>query len=209
MGRVRGQPWYPGETLIAGIGQGFMLSTPLQLASVTSTLAMRGVRLRPQAIERVEDPQARQSIGLVPEPLATVALNDPANWEKVVDSMVDVVHGERGTARHLAEGIGYRMAGKTGTAQVFTVAQDEEYDEDNIAKTLRDHALFIAFAPVEKPRIAVAVLVENGGSGSRTAAPIARTVMDAYLLGAMPPKKPAEDLLLTEHASRAQGAGAL
>ena len=184
--------------------------TPLQLASATATLAMRGVRLRPQAIERIEDPQARQSIGLVPEPLSTVSPQNVGNWEQVVDAMTKVVHGKRGTARHIAEGATYRIAGKTGTAQVFSIGQEEEYEEDKIAKTLRDHALFIAFAPVEKPRIAVAVLVENGGSGSRTAAPIARSVMDAYLLGEQPPKKPREDLLLTESdAAAAAAPGAL
>lgn len=195
--RVRGQPWYPGETLIAGIGQGFTLATPLQLASVTATMAMRGARLKPQTIARIEDPQVRQSIALVPEPVASLSPPNVRNWETVVEAMTEVVHGRRGTARRIAEGATYRMAGKTGTAQVFTIGQEEEYDEDTIDKLLRDHALFISFAPVEKPRIAVAVLVENGGGGSTTAAPMARIVMDAYLLGESRPRKPADDLLLT------------
>jgi penicillin-binding protein 2 len=104
------------------------------------------------------------------------------NWREVLKGMTDVVEGERGTARRIRNDA-YRIAGKTGTAQVFTVKQDEEYDEDKIDKSLRDHALFIAFAPVEDPKIAVAVLVENGGHGGAVAAPIARTIMDAYLLG--------------------------
>ena len=207
--RARGQPWYPGETLITGIGQGFMLTTPLQLASATATLAMRGVRLRPQVIERIENPQVRQSSGLIPEQISSVSPQRVRNWETIVEAMTDVVHGARGTARRIAEGATYRMAGKTGTAQVFTIGQEDEYEEDKIDKHLRDHALFISFAPVEKPRIAVAVLVENGGGGSRTAAPIARIVMDAYLLGGKPPARPADDLLLTEHLRPLAEQGAL
>ncbi len=207
--RVRGQPWYPGETLIAGIGQGFVLATPLQLASATATLAMRGARLRPQVIQRIEDPQVRQSMGLVPEPIPSLTSHNTDNWEAIVSAMTDVVHGARGTARRIAKGATYRIAGKTGTAQVFTVGQEEEYDADTIDKRLRDHALFIAFAPVEKPRIAVAVLVENGGSGSRTAAPIAREVMDAYLLSETRPAPPANDQLLTRSASDERASDAL
>jgi len=108
---------------------------------------------------------------------------NPEHWERVISAMVDVVHGPRGTARRIGAGIAYRMAGKTGTAQVFGVAQDQEYDAEKVDKKLQDHALFIAFAPVEEPRIAVAVLVENGGSGSKAAAPIARRVLDHYLIG--------------------------
>jgi penicillin-binding protein 2 len=104
------------------------------------------------------------------------------NWEHVHKSMVDVVHGLRGTARRISQGLDYQVAGKTGTAQVFGIAQDEEYDEEEVHEKLRDHALFISYAPADSPRIAVAVIVENGGHGSSVAAPIARRIMDAYLL---------------------------
>ena len=176
------QPWYPGETLITGIGQGFTLTTPLQLAHGTATLAMRGLKLSPRVVmhrERREPaPVPRQEV----EPAADhLAAQDPANWQKVIRSMEAVVHGTQGTARRISVGADYRIAGKTGTAQVFSIGQNEKYDEASVAKALRDHALFVAFAPVDSPRIAVSVLVENGGSGSRTAAPIARTVMDRFM----------------------------
>ena len=102
-------------------------------------------------------------------------------WENVLNAMRDVLQGETGTARATGLGAPYTMAGKSGTAQVFTVAQEEEYDEEEIDERLRDHALFIAFAPFDDPQIAVSVIVENGSSGSRVAAPIARAIMDQYL----------------------------
>lgn len=178
--RSRGQVWFPGETLITGIGQGFTLATPLQLAMATATLSTRGVRLRPQVVLRRDESTTQSSVDLVPETLDTVTPNLENNWQTVIDAMADVVHGPKGTARQIGKGATYRIAGKTGTAQVFGIAQDEEYDEEKVDKKLRDHALFIAFAPVDSPRIAVAVLVENGGSGSKAAAPIARKVMDHY-----------------------------
>lgn len=178
--RSKGQAWFPGETLITGIGQGFTLATPLQLAMATATLSTRGVRLRPQIVLRREDAVSQSSVDLVPETLDTIAPHLEANWQTIINAMADVVHGPRGTARRIGVGATYRIAGKTGTAQVFGIAQDEEYDAEKLDKKLLDHALFIAFAPVDNPRIAVAVLVENGGSGSRAAAPIARKVMDHY-----------------------------
>ena len=117
---------------------------------------------------------------LVPETLDTIAPNLETNWQTVINAMADVVHGPKGTARRIGVGATYRIAGKTGTAQVFGIAQNEEYDADKVDKKLHDHALFIAFAPVDNPRIALAVLVENGGSGSKAAAPIARKVLDHY-----------------------------
>ena len=193
--RSRGEAWFPGETLITGIGQGFTLSTPLQLAMATATLSTRGVRLRPQVILRRDDAISEGTVDLVPETLDTITPNDPENWQRVIDAMADVVHGERGTARRIGVGAPFRIAGKTGTAQVFGIAQDEEYEEDKVDKKLRDHALFIAFAPVENPSIAVAVLVENGGSGSRAAAPIARKVLDYYFQRVADPD--GEQLMLT------------
>ncbi len=176
---ARNQAWFPGETLITGIGQGFMLATPLQLAVSTAIIANRGHFLAPRVVQAVG--QGGDISALGEEEVSRVRLDDPEDWEEVVQAMVDVVHAPRGTARRIAEGMGYRMAGKTGTAQVFSLGQDEEYEAEEVEKRLRDHALFVAFAPVGDPRIAVAVLVENGGGGSSTAAPIARTVVDHYL----------------------------
>jgi penicillin-binding protein 2 len=109
-------------------------------------------------------------------------LKNPDDWEYVVEAMAGVMHGPKGTARRAGRGAPYKMAGKTGTAQVFSLAEDEEYDADEVRERLRDHALFIGFAPVDNPRIAVAVIVENGGSGSGTAAPVARALFDSWLL---------------------------
>jgi len=181
---VKSQPWYPGETLITGIGQGFSLATPLQLAHATATLAMRGLRLSPRVLAQRQrrNDAAEDELG-GESPATRIASRNDANWEVVVDAMESVVHGTRGTARRIAIGATYRMAGKTGTAQVFTIGQDEKYDAKKIAKKLRDHGLFIAFAPVKRPRIVVSVLVENGGGGSRSAAPLARQVMDYFMQG--------------------------
>ena len=178
---ARDQPWYPGETLITGIGQGFMLSTPLQLASSTGMLGVRGIRMRPQVILRQIDPRNGDSNDLIPEIVDSIKALDDAHWDVVIDAMENVVHGARGTARRVGVGTTYRIAGKTGTAQVFAIGQDEKYEEDKVDRYLRDHGLFIAFAPASRPRLAVAILVENGGGGSRSAAPIARQVLDQYL----------------------------
>ena len=114
--------------------------------------------------------------------LSTIEIVNEAHWDSILEAMQDVVHDYRGTAFNSNRGVGYRVAAKTGTAQVVAIAQDEEYDAENLARELRDHALYIAYAPVQDPRIAVAVLVEHGGSGGRVAAPVARRVMDEYLL---------------------------
>jgi penicillin-binding protein 2 len=180
--RAHRLPWFPGETLITGIGQGFTLTTPLQLAEITATLASNGQRITPRVLHSIRDPLYSE-LELRDSPQAEkIPIKNPQNWQVIIDAMTEVVHGLRGTARGISHNMPYKMAGKTGTAQVFGIAQDEEYDEEKIAKKLRDHALFIAFAPVDEPRIAVAVIVENGGSGSSAAAPIARQVIDAYLL---------------------------
>ncbi len=175
------QVWFPGETVIAAIGQGYMLTTPLQLANATATLAMRGKRYRPHMVAAIEDPLSGRRLLIAPEPLPEVRIDNEFYWESVIAAMNDVLQGEAGTARAVGRGAPYRMAGKSGTAQVISVAQDEEYEEDEIEERLRDHALFIAFAPLVEPQIAVAVIVENGSSGSRVAAPIARAMMDSYL----------------------------
>ena len=189
--RAAQQVWFPGETVIFGIGQGYMTTTPMQLAQMTSVLAMRGASHRPRLVRALRDPVTRVETPVPPAPLPTVRLRDPADWDVAVQGMVAVMQG--GTASRAAAGAEYSIAGKTGTAQVFSIAQNARYDESAISERLRDHAWFIAFAPVEDPRIAVVVLVENGRSGSGTAAPIARSVMDAYLLRKFPPP-PGEDV---------------
>ncbi len=181
--RVRKEPWFPGETLITGIGQGFALATPLQLASSTATLASGGKRMKPLVVKTIEDPVSQEHHSLPPMLLNEVAIKDPGNWRRIERAMTSVVHGPKGTARRISAGLDYTIAGKTGTAQVFTVAQDAQYDAEELAKRLHDHALFIAFAPATDPEIAVALIVENGGSGSAVAAPIAREVIDSYMHG--------------------------
>ena len=175
------QRWFQGETVIASIGQGYMLATPLQLASAAAVLATRGVRYQPRIVAAWEDPLTGERVLTSPVRLADVELEDETRWDHVIGAMNAVMQGARGTARAVGSGAPYRMAGKSGTAQVFSVAQDEEYDEEEVEERLKDHALFIAFAPVENPQIAVAVIVENGSSGSGVAAPIARAIMDHYL----------------------------
>ncbi|MBK1647163.1 penicillin-binding protein 2 [Rhabdochromatium marinum] len=191
--RVRGRPWYPGETLIVGIGQGAFLVTPLQLAAATAAMANHGTYFQPRMVQAVRDP----STGLVHTTEAVshrIAVDGEAKWQGIVDAMALVVEGSRGTARRIRNRL-IRIAGKTGTAQVFTIGQTERYNEAQVAERMRDHALFIAFAPIEAPQIAVAVIVENGRHGGSTAAPIARQVIDSYLLKRRvePPPPPGAD----------------
>ncbi|HKK13241.1 MAG TPA: penicillin-binding protein 2 [Gammaproteobacteria bacterium] len=180
--RVKHQPWFPGETVITGIGQGFTLVTPLQLADATAALAERGQRVVPHMVGAEQAPEGG---GLIPEPIKhrpPVPAPDPKDWQVVIHAMTEVVASPHGTGHRIFTH-DYSIAGKTGTAQVFSLGKEEKYNAKEIAKKLRDHALFIAFAPVDKPRIAVAVVVENGGGGGSVAAPIARAIMDAYLKG--------------------------
>ncbi len=189
--------------MITGIGQGFILTTPLQLASVTATLGMRGLRLKPAAGVVLQDTTSNLTTALTSETAVSVTQTEPEFWEKIIGAMESVVHGPRGTARRIGVGSAYTIAGKSGTAQVINVGQEEDYEAESIDKKLRDHALFIAFAPVDNPRIAVAVVVENGGSGSRIAAPIARRVMDHYLKEYYPNEED-DDLLLTANPPRTE-----
>jgi penicillin-binding protein 2 len=175
------QVWFPGETVIAGIGQGYMLATPLQLAHVTATIAMRGKRFQPRLVRAVRDSSTGAVANLPPRRLPDVEIKDPAYWDVIIGGMVGVM-SPGGTAYRSQAGAPYQIAGKTGTAQVFSIGQNERYKESEVSERLRDHALFIAFAPADKPQLALAVLVENGRSGSGTAAPIARKVFDAFLL---------------------------
>jgi penicillin-binding protein 2 len=181
--RNKGEPWYHGETLITGIGQGFTLSTPVQLAKVTAVMANRGDNVTPRllrGIRRSED-QAPQPVQREAPDRKALTEIKPAEWQRIHDSMIEVVHGARGTARAIGRDAPYRIAGKTGTAQVFGLGKDEEYDADKLPRRLHDHGLFIAFAPAPDPEIAVAVVVEHGGGGSSAAAPVARDVLDAWL----------------------------
>jgi penicillin-binding protein 2 len=174
------QAWFPGETVITGIGQGYMLATPLQLAHAAAILGNRGQGFRPTLLAAVEDPITGERETFAPQPLPAPNFA-PQHVEEAVDSMIAVMHGPRGTARASARGSQWTIAGKTGTAQVIGIAQGEDYDESKVDERHRPHALFISFAPAENPRIAVGVLVENGASGSAAAAPIARIVMDNWL----------------------------
>ena len=179
----RGQPWQPGETVITGIGQGATLVTPLQLATAMSGIANRGQRPRPRLVQAVEDPTTRIRTPLSASPMQPSGTYTPEQFEIMVHNLTDVVHGEGGTARGIGWNAPYKIAGKTGTAQVKGIGQGESYVESRTAEHLRDHALFIAFAPVDDPQIAIAVIVENGGHGGSVSAPIARKLMDQYLVG--------------------------
>lgn len=179
--RTRNKIWFPGETLITGIGQGYMLATPLQLASATSILSMRGEVYSPHLLSAIEVPGDEEKVNIVWPPREPVKLKREANWGHSIKGMVSVLHGLRGTARNTGYGLDFKMAGKTGTAQVFGIAQDAEYDEETIAKKLRDHALFISFAPYKDPKIVVAVIAENGSHGSSVAAPISRKIIDEWI----------------------------
>lgn len=179
--RVRKQPWYPGETLIVGIGQGSFLATPLQLAAATATMANRGHFIQPRLARASRFPGAATA-SVFPPVARDVNVGDAQHWDRVIDAMTQVVENPRGTAKRIRTP-DYRIAGKTGTSQVFSIGQKQTYNAAKIPERMRDHALFVAFAPVADPRIAVAVLVENGGHGGSDAAPVARQVMDAYLGG--------------------------
>jgi len=183
--RALGESWFHGETVIAGIGQGYMLSTPLQLAKATAAMANGGELRSPRLLRGFRNAFTREFEAMdPPESHRSELLSQiqPNHWQRTIDAMVESVHGPRGTARATGMNAPYRIAGKTGTAQVFSLGEDEEYEHEEVAFHLRDHALFIAFAPAEDPRIAVAVLVEHGGGGGAVAAPRARAVMDHYLL---------------------------
>ncbi len=180
--RARNEAWFHGETLISSIGQGFSLSTPLQLAHATAILANRGVRVTPRLLMAVRTPDSEEPTPVEPDRSAErIQLRNEQHWDEVINAMRLSVTSPRGTARRIATP-DYQIAGKTGTSQVFSIAQDGHYDASQLARELHNHALFIAFAPVQDPQIAVAVVVEHGGSGSAVAAPVAREVMDAWLL---------------------------
>lgn len=176
---VRGRAWYPGDSLNMGIGQGFMLATPLQLATATAVLSLDGEWKPPVMLKGTGDGSIVLGQRTVRPP--ELKIQKPENWAFIKSAMEEVMHGVKGTARSSGRRASYRMAGKTGTAQVVGIAQGEKYDAEALAERHRDHALFVGFAPAENPEIAVAVIVENAGGGSTAAAPIARTLFDTWL----------------------------
>ena len=174
-------PWFPGDTVNIGIGQGDILVTPLQMALVASIFANRGRIIPPKMVKSQKMSQVESGLKMVE------GLED-GDWERMIAAMEDVVHlGNQGFRRngtawaHIGQDISYRMAGKSGTAQVVEIKQGEEYSEEELEEAEKNHAWFIAFAPVKSPKIAVAVLIENGGGGSSVAGPVARKVLDSYL----------------------------
>ncbi len=185
---AHGLPWYPGETVIMGVGQGAMLVTPLELANATAILADKGVGFEPRLVRAIQNPTTRTITYLKPVPGRTYPLKSSAYLGEIVQDMADVVSSPRGTGYFMGHTAPYQIAGKSGTAQVKDMPSDMVYNAKTTAKNLRDNAVFIAFAPVSNPRIAVAVIVEHGGFGGEVAGPVARKVMDAYLL----PHKPAQ-----------------
>jgi penicillin-binding protein 2 len=182
------QMWFPGETVNLGVGQGYLNVTPLQLAHYASILATRGKIWKPRLVAAYRDANGRLH-PVPPESEGEVPGISAEDWQRVVHGMIGVT--QHGTAAAIGAHAPYTFAGKTGTAQVFTVAQNEKYNAKTLDERLRDHSWFIAFAPADEPRIAVAVLQENGGPGATAAAPIARKVLDSYLLGADGKVKPA------------------
>ena len=183
------QVWFPGETVNFGIGQGYLTVTPLQLAHYASIIATRGRIWKPRLVAAYRDPHTGQMQHVAAQSEGEVSGVSAEDWDRVVHGMIGVT--QRGTAAAIGAHAPYTFAGKTGTAQVFTVAQNERYNASAINERLRDHSWFIAFAPADAPRIAIAVLQENGGAGASAAAPIARKVLDAYLLTADGKVKPA------------------
>jgi len=174
----KGQNWFPGETVITGIGQGYHQVTILQLAKATATLANKGKVVIPHLVDTIVTDVTRKPGENAPK--TNIPLNS-TNLNTVIAAMINVVHSNRGTARSIGLDINYHIAGKTGTAQVINIKQNASYNEHQIDFKQRDHALFISFAPADNPKIAVAVIAENGGHGGSVAAPIAAKVIKQYL----------------------------
>ena len=196
------QPWYPGETLSVGIGQGYWQVTPLQLASATAALANRGHWVKPRLALRIgEEPVPAE----LPDTLPDIQLANDNWWDRVYSGMEKVLSGSEGTARRTGVGLEYRMGGKSGTAQVFSLGQDQRYNAEELEERLRDHALFMAFAPIEEPKIAVSVIVENAGGGSTHAAHLARAMTDAWLLEDNAPQVDEVKEVLEEDIANVEG----
>lgn len=187
--RPEQQKWYAGETISIGIGQGYNAYTPIQLASATATLANNGVMFRPHLVRHIVDTKTGDKRPVEPKPLRDLGWKQK-NLDVIHRAMIGV--NKEGTGTRAFAGAEYTVGGKTGTAQVFSL-KGAQYKESAVKKHLRDHALYIAYAPMDKPKIALAVLVENGGFGAQSAAPIARMVLDYYLLGKLPKGAANED----------------
>ncbi len=181
------QKWYAGDTISVGIGQGYWLATPLQLASAVATLANGGTPVHPRLVRAVQDARTQEIRELPLRPRESLGLK-PEHLELVRAAMIDVTR-PGGTATRVGQGAPYSVAGKTGTAQVVGMKAGEKYDEKKVKERNRDHALFIAYAPADNPKVALAILVENGGHGGSTAGPIAREVFDFAILGKRPERK--------------------
>jgi penicillin-binding protein 2 len=175
----KNEPWYRGETLNIGIGQGFFNASPLQLAVATAAIANRGKLLKPQVLMRTQTKNG-DTYEEDNNPARQIPIKNINNWEIIIEGMKQTIYGKLGTGRRLNLDLDYTLAGKTGTAQVFGLDPEEEYIAEKYEEKLRDHALFIAFAPIEDPKVAVAIIVENAGSGSSKAAPIAKSLLDVY-----------------------------
>ena len=196
------QPWYPGETLSVGIGQGYWQVTPLQLASATAALANRGHWVKPRLALRIGDEPMPEEL---PDTLPDIELANDNWWDRVYSGMEKVLSGSEGTARRTGVGLEYRMGGKSGTAQVFSLGQDQRYNAEELEERLRDHALFMAFAPIDDPQIAVSVIVENAGGGSTHAAHLARAMTDAWLLEEDAPEVDDVKEVLEEDTANVEG----
>jgi penicillin-binding protein 2 len=192
--RTEQQQWFAGETISVGIGQGYNAFTPLQLANALAALVNDGKLYRPHIVRYVVDSRTGQRRAVEPEPLREIPLK-AGNIKAVRDGMVGV--NVSGTGKRAFQGAEYSSGGKTGTAQVFSL-RGQRYVEGRVRERLRDHSWFVAYAPAEAPRIALAVLVENGGFGAQSAAPIARQVMDYYLLHQQAGEPAAEDAVAGE-----------
>ncbi len=174
------QPWFPEETVITGIGQGYLLTTPLQLAAATATIANRGAKVTPRLVRAVRSRKRQGWQARRPASAGTVEFA-PEHWDLVINGMVDAVHRPHGTAYRIGADAPYIMAGKTGTAQTHSISEEERAQNIKVTeKHLMDHALFIAFAPVDNPTVVITVVVEHVGGGAKYAAPIARRVLDTY-----------------------------
>lgn len=187
--RTAEQIWFPGETISVGIGQGYMLATPMQLAHAVSGIASRGQIFKPRLVSAVRAAGSATLTRRPAQPEPSLTAVSAEQWGVIVDGM-ELATGPGGTAAAATAGSPYKIAGKTGSAQVFTIGQNEKYNEKQVSERMLDHALFISFAPADDPKLAVAVFVENGKHGGSTAAPIARKMFDAYLL---PDKAPVAD----------------
>jgi penicillin-binding protein 2 len=193
------QKWYAGETISVGIGQGYNAYTPMQLAQALATLANNGAMFRPRLVSHVDNPRTGGRRYREPQLARQLQLKfEHVDFVKQAMAGVNL----EGTAARAFAGAQYTSGGKTGTAQVVGMKPGEKYEEDKVAERLRDHSLYIAFAPLEGPKIALAVLVENGGFGARAAAPIARTVLDYFLLGKLPrePRRPTPEVAVSSDA---------